>query len=68
MCELHGGVGKGTKKGVFPVEMCFAEQQFKRRHAMKLEVSVPEVVEIINGIQQALEKLFEMMRLDFRKK
>ena len=35
---------------------------------MKLEVSVPEVVEIINGIQQALEKLFEMMRLDFRKK
>ena len=48
--------------------MCFAEQQFKRRHAMKLEVSVPEVVEIINGIQQALEKLFEMMRLDFRKK
>ena len=34
---------------------------------MKLEVSVPEVVEIFNEIQQAPEKLFEMMRLDIRK-
>jgi putative transposase len=34
---------------------------------MKLEVSVPEVVELFNEIQQAPEKLFEMMRLDIRK-
>lgn len=34
---------------------------------MKLEVSVPEVVEIFNEIQQTPEKLFEMMRLDIRK-
>jgi len=34
---------------------------------MKLEISVPEVVEIFNEIQQAPEKLFEMMRLDIRK-
>jgi putative transposase len=34
---------------------------------MKLEISVPEVVGIFNEIQQAPEKLFEMMRLDIRK-
>ena len=33
---------------------------------MKLDVSVPEVVELFNEIQQRPEKLFEMMRLDIR--
>ncbi len=33
---------------------------------MKLEASVTEVVELFNEIQQAPEKLFEMMRLDIR--
>lgn len=34
---------------------------------MKIDLSVPEVVELFNEIQQAPEKLFEMMRLDIRK-
>ena len=34
---------------------------------MKIDISVPEVVELFNEIQQAPEKLFEMMRLDIRK-
>ena len=31
---------------------------------MKLEISVPEVVEIFNEVQQRPEKLFEMIRCD----
>lgn len=33
---------------------------------MKLELSVPEVVEIIKGIQEQPERLFEMIRVDIR--
>jgi putative transposase len=44
----------------------FAEHQRKRRHAMKIDVSVPEVVELFKEIQKTPEKLFEMMRLDIR--
>ena len=35
---------------------------------MKLEISVPEVVEIFKEIQQQPEKLFEMIRVDIREK
>ena len=33
---------------------------------MKVEISVPEVVEIYNEIQQQPESLFEMIRVDLR--
>ena len=33
---------------------------------MKLEISVPELVETFKEIQKHPEKLFEMMRLDIR--
>jgi len=34
---------------------------------MKLEVSVPELVEVFKEIQKQLEQIFEMIRLDVRK-
>ena len=33
---------------------------------MKIDISVPEVVELFNEIQETPEKLFEMMRLDIQ--
>ncbi len=34
---------------------------------MKVEISVPEVVEIFNEIQQQPERLFEMIRLNIQR-
>ncbi len=40
--------------------------QTQRRSAMKVEVTVPEVIEIFNKIQKQPEELFEMIRLDLQ--
>jgi len=34
---------------------------------VNVEISIPEVIELVNEIYLAPEKLFEMMRLDLRK-
>jgi putative transposase len=43
-----------------------AETRPERRHAVQLEVNVPEVFEVFKEICAAPEKLFEMMRLDLK--
>jgi hypothetical protein len=41
-----------------------AQTRPERRHAVKLEINVPEVFEIFKEICAAPEKLFDMMRLN----
>jgi hypothetical protein len=58
---------KWCEKGAFPLKKGLSQNiNNKGESAMKLEVSVPELVEVFKEIQKQPEQIFEMIRLDVR--
>jgi putative transposase len=55
-----------AKKALFLYKGFDQETRRERRSAMKMEVSVPEVLELIKEVQRSPESLFEMIRINLK--
>jgi putative transposase len=54
------------KKALFLYNGFETKTNIERRSAMKVDISVPEVVEIFKEMEKKPERLFEMIRVDVR--